>query len=332
MKRLRVVVAALAVLAAAGAGGWYWLEQQQQRLPDDIALGNGRIEAQEIHIAAKYPGRVAEVLVEEGDYVEGGQVLARMDTTELDASLEEAKADIAQADQTVAEAKAEIARRESELKFAQQEFNRALLLFDKGHVAQQRVEQRDMERNTARAVLDAAQARLTTAERAVDAKVAAAKQIQTQIDESFLRAPRAGRIQYRLAEPGEVLVAGDRMVTLLDLSDVYMTIFLPTAEAGRAFIGSEARIILDAAPEYVIPAKVSFVAAEAQFTPRQVETAAEREKLMFRVKVKIDPALLLAHAEKVKTGLPGEAYVRLGADGQWPERLAVKLPPVRTTQ
>src|SRR5262245_20958208 len=112
MKRLRVVVAALAVLAAAGAGGWYWLEQQQQRLPNDIALGNGRIEAQEIHVAAKYPGRLAEVLVEEGDNVEGGQVLARMDTTELDASLEEAKADIAQADQTVAEAKAEIARRE----------------------------------------------------------------------------------------------------------------------------------------------------------------------------------------------------------------------------
>jgi HlyD family secretion protein len=332
MKKLRVVLAVFVLLGAAAAGGWYALQRQQQRLPDHIALGNGRIEAQEIHIAAKFAGRLVEVLVEEGDMVKAGQVLARIDAAELEANLQEAKAEIAQAEHAAAEAKAEITRRESELKFAQQELNRALLLFDKGHVAQQRVDQRRTERDTARAALQAAQARLTTSERAIDAKAAAAKQIQTQIDDSSLKAPRAGRIQYRLAEPGEVLAAGERVVTLLDLSDVYMTIFLPTAQVGRLFIGSEARIVLDAAPEYVIPAKVSFVAAEAQFTPRQVETASEREKLMFRVKVKIDPALLLAHAEKVKTGLPGEAYVRLGANGQWPERLAVKLPAVRTEQ
>jgi HlyD family secretion protein len=332
MKALRAALAVLVLLAAVGAGAWYWLQQQQQRLPDDIALGNGRIEAQEIHIAAKYAGRLAEISVEEGDMVAAGQVLARIDTTELEANLEEAKAEIAQAEQTVAGARADIAQRGSELKFVQQELTRALLLFDRGYVAQQRVDQRETERDMARAALDAATARLATAERAVEAKVAAAKQTQTQIDDSSLKAPRAGRIQYRLAEPGEVLAAGERVVTLLDLTDVYMTIFLPTAQVGRIFIGSEARIVLDAAPEYVIPAKISFVAAEAQFTPRQVETATEREKLMFRVKVKIDPALLLAHAEKVKTGLPGEAYVRLGADGQWPERLTVKLPPVRTTQ
>jgi HlyD family secretion protein len=332
MRKFRVALAVLALLGAAAAGAWYSLHQQQRRLPDHIALGNGRIEAQEIHIAATFAGRLAEVLVEEGEMVEAGQVLARIDTAEREANLQEARAEIAQAEHAVAEAKAEIGRRESELKFAQQELNRALQLFEKGHLAQQRVDQRMTERDTARAALQVAQARLTTSERAVDAKTAAAKQIQTQIDDSFLKAPRAGRIQYRLAEPGEVLAAGERVVTFLDLSDVYMTIFLPTAQVGRVFIGSEARIVLDAAPEYVIPAKVSFVAAEAQFTPRQVETASEREKLMFRVKVKIDPALLLAHAEKVKTGLPGEAYVRLGADGQWPERLAVKLPPVRTEQ
>jgi HlyD family secretion protein len=105
-----------------------------------------------------------------------------------------------------------------------------------------------------------------------------------------------------------------------------MTIFLPTAQVGRVFIGSDARITLDAAPALVIPAKVSFVSAKAQFTPREVETRSEREKLMFRVKVKIDPALLLAHVEKVRTGLPGEAYVLLGSGAAWPARFAVKLP------
>ena len=177
------------------------------------------------------------------------------------------------------------------------------------------------------AALEAARAHLASTRRAVESAAAESKRIQTQIDDSILKAPRHGRVQYRLAEPGEVLASGGRVVTLLDLTDVYMTIFLPTVQVGRVFVGAEARIILDAVPEYVIPATVSFVAAEAQFTPREVETRSEREKLMFRVKVKIDPALLRAHMKRVKTGLPGEAYVLLGSNAQWPERLAVNLPP-----
>ena len=200
-------------------------------------------------------------------------------------------------------------------------------LVQKGHVSKSRLDQRQAERDTARAVLVAARAHLVSAQRAVESAAAAARQIRTRIDDSTLAAPRGGRVQYRLAEPGEVLPSGGRVVTLLVLSDVYMTIFLPTAQVGRVFLGTDARIILDAVPEFVIPAKVSFVAANAQFTPREVETRSEREKLMFRVKVKIDPALLRAHIEKVKTGVPGEAYVMLGSDAEWPEQLAIKLPP-----
>jgi HlyD family secretion protein len=117
------------------------------------------------------------------------------------------------------------------------------------------------------------------------------------------------------------------VLTLLDLTDVYMTVFLPTEQIGRLLVGSEARIILDAVPQYVIPASVSFISAEAQFTPREVETRSEREKLMFRIKVRIAPELLAAHIEKVRTGLPGEAYVMLGGGDDWPARFAVNLPP-----
>jgi HlyD family secretion protein len=325
MKKLPIVIVVL-VLAAA-AGGYYWWEQQQNSLPDDIAAGNGRIEAEEIHVAAKTAGRVAAVLVEEGDMVEKGQVVARMDTAELEASLAKAAADIAQAKESVAEVKASIVQRESELKFAQQELDRATTLVEKGHISRQSADQKETTRDTAKAVLDAARARLVSSERAVESAEAEARRIRTQIDDATLTAPRRGRVQYRLAQPGEVLASGGNVVTILDLTDVYMTIFLPTSQAGRVFIGSDARIILDAAPELVIPAKVSFVAANAQFTPREVETRSEREKLMFRVKVKIDPELLLAHIEKVKTGLPGEAFVLLGSSATWPERFAVKLPP-----
>lgn len=316
------------LLAAAIATGYVWWQDHRDDLPEYIAIGNGRIEAEEVHLATKYAGRVAEVLVNEGDMVEAGQLLAHMDTAELRAELAAARASIAQAEENVVEARAQIVQRQSELKFAEQELQRAQVLVGKGHISQQQADQRQTDRDTASATLEAAQARLASTRRAVEAAQAQAERIQTQLEESTLTAPRAGRVQYRLAEPGEVLASGGRVVTLLDLTDVYMTIFLPTAEIGRLLVGSEARIILDAVPQYVIPAQVSFISAEAQFTPREVETRSEREKLMFRVKVKIDPALLTAHIEKVRTGLPGEAYVMLGGGSEWPERFAVNLPPM----
>ncbi len=327
MKRSGKILIGMLVIMVAGGGGWLWWQQAQSRLPDYIAWGNGRIEAEEIHIATKYAGRVAAVLVEEGDRVDAGQVLARMDTAELDASMARAVADVLRSMEAVAEATAQIAQRDSELRFAQQELDRAEYLVDRGHISVELAEQRQSERDAAQAALDAARAHLANTEQGVESARAEASRVQAQINDATLIAPRMGRIQYRLAEPGEVLSDGGRVVTLLDLTDVYMTIFLPTAEVGRVMIGSEARIILDALPEYVIPAKVSFVAAEAQFTPRQVETRTEREKLMFRVKIHIDRDLLLQHVDSVKTGVPGEAYVLLGTDAQWPQRLDISLPP-----
>ncbi|MEO3428964.1 HlyD family efflux transporter periplasmic adaptor subunit [Pelagibius sp. CAU 1746] len=321
------MIAVVAALAAASAG-YLWWRDNHDRLPDYIASGNGRIEAEEVQVATRYAGRVAEVLVNEGDMVAAGQVLARMDTAELRASLAAARASIAQAQENVIEARAQIVQRQSELKFAEEELARAEALVAKGHISKQLADQRRTERDTAKAALEAARARLASTQRAVEAAEAQAELIQTQIDDSTLTAPREGRVQYRLAEPGEVLASGGRVITLLDLTDVYMTIFLPTAQIGRLLVGSEARIILDAVPQYVIPAQVSFISAEAQFTPREVETRSEREKLMFRIKVKIAPELLREHIEKVRSGLPGEAYVMLGGGGAWPERFAVSLPAV----
>lgn len=327
MKRTHLALLAVVVIGA-GAAGYVWWQNHRGGLPDYIASGSGRIEAEEVHVATKYPGRVAEVLANEGDMVAAGQVLARMDSAELRAELAAARAAVAQAEENVAEARAQIVQRQSELRFAEQELQRAQTLVTKEHISQQQADQRRAEHDTAKAALEAAEARLASTRRAVEAAKAQAERIETQLAESTLAAPRAGRVQYRLAEPGEVLASGGRVVTLLDLTDVYMTIFLPTADIGRLLVGNEARIILDAVPQYVIPAQVSFISAEAQFTPREVETRSEREKLMFRVKVKIDPALLIAHIEKVRTGLPGEAYVMLGGGHTWPERFAVNLPPV----
>jgi HlyD family secretion protein len=133
-------------------------------------------------------------------------------------------------------------------------------------------------------------------------------------------------VQFRIAEPGEVLNAGGKVLNMVDLADVYMTFFLPTAEAGRVRMGADARLVLDAVPHLVIPARVTFVADVAQFTPKTVETAEERQKLMFRIKAHIDPELLKKYIRSVKTGLPGVAYVQLDPQVPWPAHLEVRLP------
>jgi HlyD family secretion protein len=160
----------------------------------------------------------------------------------------------------------------------------------------------------------------------VTAAAASIATIEADITDSQLVSPRAGRVQYRVAQPGEVLAAGGVVLNIVDLNDVYMTFFLPAAAAGKIALGSDVRLVLDAAPDYVIPAKVSFVASTAQFTPKTVETASERQKLMFRVRARIDADVLQKNIKLVKTGLPGVAWLKLDAKSEWPKELVVKVP------
>jgi HlyD family secretion protein len=105
-----------------------------------------------------------------------------------------------------------------------------------------------------------------------------------------------------------------------------MVVFLPEQVVGRIALNAEARIVLDAAPELVFPATLSFVAPRAQFTPKQVETRSERQKLVFRVKARLDPGLLARHEAYVKAGMPGVGYVRVDPEAAWPHRLEIRLP------
>ena len=314
---------ALGVIMVTGlAGGWLWWQNQQPQSTAGIVSGNGRIEAEQVDIASKYAGRVQEILVHEGDMVQPGQVLAKMDTAELDAEIDKVKAQLAEAEAAIKQAEAEIMQRQSEHTLAQQELTRAMPLVRRGSLSKRTLDQRQSQRDAAAAAVNAAKANLITQNRAIDAARAEVKLVQTKIDDSLLRTPVLGRILYRLAQEGEVLAAGGKVLTLIDLSEVYMEIFLPSRDAARLAIGAEARIVLDAATsEYAIPAAVNFVAPEAQFTPKQVETRSEREKLMFRIKVKIPRELVLKHIEKVKTGVRGVAYVRLNDTVVWPEAL-----------
>lgn len=317
----------IALVLAAIAGGFYWYSGRDSGLPEGFARANGRLEAERVDIASKFSGRIRDVLVTEGEMVTQGQPLAHLDSTEIEAQLREADAAVLQAREALNEARAVLAQRQSELVLADQEMHRSETLGERGFASGETMDRRRSQRATAAAAVRSAEAGIARAEATIAAREATVERIRADLGEYEITVPVAGRIQYRLAEPGEVIAAGGKVATMLDLKRVYMTVYLPTRDAGRLAYGAEARLIFDAAPDYVVPATVTFVASEAQFTPRYVETESERDKLMFRVKVTIPADILEGYERLVKAGIPGVAIVRTDPDMPWPEEFAVKLPP-----
>ena len=325
--QFRTVVLGLVLLAGVAGGGYaVWREQQKDWLPDGFARANGRVEATQIEIATKLPGQLLEVNVREGDDVAAGQVLARVESDEVEAQLRGAESEVARYRQGLSEAQAQLASLHSQTAFERSELARVQKVFEKGFASKDKLEAQQTKYASAQAAERAAQAAVDGAADAINTAQAEIDRLQSLLLHAELKAPKAARVQYRLAEPGEILASGGRVLTLMDLDDVYMTVFLSAADAGRLGIGGEARLVMDAAPDYVFPAKVSFVAADAQFTPKSVETQSEREKLMFRVKLVVDPALVQKFRAQVKPGLRGIAYVKVRADAEWPAELTPKLP------
>lgn len=349
----KTVITIFVVIVLAVIIYFAWLTLKPSSLGKDFVSSNGRIEATSIDIAAKYSGRVIDIFAKEGDFVKYGQVLAQMQINTLEAELAEAKAKYQNAINAVHSAKAQISvheselaaaqavviQRESELDAAKRRFARTQILVKKGVVAIQVFDDdraivisNEAALNAAKAQVIAAQhvvavakAQLVGAKSTVAACAATITRIEGEIADCQLKSPRNARVQYRVAEPGEMLSAGGKVLNLIDLTDVYMTFFLPEKIVGRLALGEEARVVLDTAPNYPIPAKITYVSSVAQFTPKTVETASERQKLMFRVKASIDKSFLLRHIEQVKVGLPGVVWIKLNNNIKWPQKLALPV-------
>jgi HlyD family secretion protein len=317
-------IAVLAIIVAAFFGIRY-LKARRSAVPEGIAWGNGRIESKQVDVAAKLPLRVKEILVAEGDLVKPGQVVARMDTITLDAELAEAKAGLAAAQEQLAVAKAAIARRRSEIELAKIEKARSGRLVAERAGSQREYDVRSMTLKTTTAALGEEKGKLQVATEQVDVARANVAKAQSRIDDATLTSPVLGRVLYRLAEPGEVLPPGGKALTLVNLEDVYMEIFLPSQQAAAVKTGAEARITVDFEPGRAAPGYVSFVSPEAQFTPKEVETKSEREKLMFRVKIQVPRELVLHYIERIKTGVRGVGYVKVKDSAVWPAWLQKNL-------
>ena len=325
-----LALACLIVVGGAAAGYVAWKQYQASALPAGIVSINGRVEATQVDISTKIAGRVMQIIPHEGDMVSPGEIVARIDTSETAAQLHQAQASAELARQTLTTRLAEVASDQAQLDFANQQMARAAALVDKGFATHETYDQRVQQVKSADAALKAAQSQVEEARASIKTADAKVEELQAVVTDSTIVSPVQGRVQYRLVEPGAVLPAGGKIATVIDLADVYTTVFLPGPQAGRLRVGNDpdaARLVMDAYPEFVFPGSVSFVAPESQFTPKTVEVQSEREQLMFRVKLQKPPGVLKGMEEQIKSGLRAMAYVRLDPAVEWPARLAVKMPP-----
>ncbi|QNT78391.1 HlyD family secretion protein [Entomobacter blattae] len=345
------------LLLLLGGAAWYILRPKP--LGPGFASGNGRIEATEVDISAKNPGRVLRIFFDEGDFVSPHALVAQQDTSSLQAQrvqaiayLQEATNRVTTTETVVVQrqadknaAQAVLAQRQAELIAASKHAKRSATLAHEGATPMQEYDDDLARQESAKAAVVAAKAKIAAADAAIStartqvigarAQVKASKaeiaRLDSDIHDANLYAPIFGRVQYRIVQPGEVVASGGKILNMVDLQDIYMTFFIPETATGKITMGAEARIVLDALPDDVIPASISYVSDVAQFTPKTVETESERQKLMFRVKAKISPQLLRDHIRKIKTGLPGMAYVRLDPKEPWPESLRLKKSPPEPT-
>lgn len=313
-KTYLLIIFFLILATALGLTWWFYI-----RIPPLIGIvsGNGRLEATQIDIATKFQGRVAEILFDEGDMVKAGQIVARIDTESLKARLREAEAMVNKAEKERAYAAALLSQRESECLLKKKNLIRYERLYKDGIISLEKLDEARTEVEISIATCDAAEAKIANAEASIKSAIAVTERLKTDIEDCILKAPHDSRVQYRLAEPGEVLPSGGKILTTIDLKDIYMTIFLPEVAAGKVQIGADARISIDAFPDRVFAAKVSFIASKAQFTPKEVETRTQRQKLSFRVKIN----LVNGDNLPAKPGMPGVAYIRLDDTVSWPEQL-----------
>ncbi|WP_239323796.1 HlyD family secretion protein [Snodgrassella gandavensis] len=325
--KIRRLLFVLVVLVLVGLAVWINM-RSHTALPDGFAGGNGRMELKRLDVATLYSGRVVEMKVDEGDVVAKNQVLAELSSDQTSSKLAAARADKLRAQENVAKAEAEIAAQQQAHKVAQMDLDNTRQLRSDELVSSPELRRRLADRDAAIAKVKAAQAARAEAQAAV-------KQAQAQIDatssannDMLIRAPKAGRVEYRIAEAGNVLGEGYKVVSLLDPTDVTLSVYLPTDTIGKLKLGDEARIILDGM-NAVWPAKVDFIDSSAQFTPKFVETLNERQKLMYKVKLRIPPQIALQYSGLLKGGLTGNGYIRLDNSKAWPQQWQVNLPSMK---
>ncbi|MGA2554331.1 MAG: HlyD family efflux transporter periplasmic adaptor subunit [Smithella sp.] len=315
-KVLKKSAAILVLVLLAGALVFYlYTNKDKNAIPKGFVMGNGRLEATEVDVAAKLAGRLTEVLAKEGDLCKKNQIVARIDTSTLQAQLKQAEAEVKRAKQARETALSRLESIRLKLVLAVKELDRSNKLFAKGIFTQQQLDRDQTVKQSYEAEYAAAKSSITEIDNAIESALAQTEILKSEINDCILKSPIKGPVLSRLAEPGEVIPNGGKVLTILDPTDIHMNVYLSEQYAGVIPLGGDARVVLDAIPDKQFPATVAYVSEKAQFTPKEVEATEEREKLVFRVKISLqefdDPRL--------KPGMPGVAYIRLNPSAKWTE-------------
>ena len=310
MKKLKkFIFPLLMIVAIASFLAYQKISADKDRLPENIIAGNVRLEMGRTDIASLYAGKIEDIFVNEGDEVLVGQDLVKLEDTQATTQLAAAKSAKMRAEAALSAQKQKQAN-------AQLDMQNARELYKEKLVSSSELKKRQIQAKAEHSGIDAANAAVAEANAQV-------LRIENIHNDMTLKSPLDGTVEYRLADKGEVVGAGMKIISVLDPTDVSAQIFVPVGRLPEIAVGDDARIVIDGL-DAVFPAKVSFIANQAQFTPKYVETKSEREKLMFRVKLVIDKDIALKYKHYLKGGLTATAYI--STNKNFPENLTMKLP------
>ena len=292
---------------------------------------SGTVEATDAQLGFQAAGRIDTILVDEGDRVKAGQLLARLDRSELDARRAQAAAQLAAAQallselqrgsrtQEVQQGRDALASAEQKLADAQRDLDRTRRLFDGGAVSREALDKAQTAFEVAQSSRDqSAQAlqllqvgprpeRIEAQRAAVAQARATVAQIDAMLANAQIRAPFAGVVSVKDREIGETVSGGAPVLTVTNLDDRWVRIYIPETRVGAVHLGEPATITADTYRGKIYRGAVSFIASEAEFTPKNVQTTDERVRLVYAVKVRITSD----SSYDLKPGIPAD--VRLGA-------------------
>ena len=305
------------LLIAAGSYGLY-VYLQPERLPEQVLYGNGHVEGTEVRVAAEVTGVVIESRLSEGETVGEGELLLRLDATDLQLRKAQAEAEIEALAQERERAARQLTLRRHHLRTARKELARYEQLEGRGTVPPQQLEVAQDGFEEARAQVAAAEAAIAAMEARIDAARRELELIENRISKTEIAAPVEGTVVTKAVEKGELVQPGRVVTVLVDLSDIEVKIYVPERDIGKVALGAPARIRVDAFPERLFEGRVARVDQRAQFTPRDIHMPEERVRLVFGVTIAVEnPEGLL------KPGMPADAWILWKPEAAWPERLFV---------
>ncbi|HWM94175.1 MAG TPA: HlyD family efflux transporter periplasmic adaptor subunit [Thermoanaerobaculia bacterium] len=327
------IIPPIVLLAAAGIAGiavWYYTSRRPEN-PDGALVASGTVEATDAQLGFQAPGRIVSLTPREGDRVTAGQELARLDRAELEArraqsqaQVEAAQSALAELEQgsrreEIAQARAALAVTEERRQDAERDLARTRRLFEGGAVSREALDNAQVALDVARAQRTQAaeqvrlveagprQERKAVARAQVSQAEAAVRGVEASLFNTTITAPFDGVVTVRHREPGEVVPAGSPVLTLMDPRSRFVRIYIPENRVGAVRLGTRATITADTYPDKTYPGEVSFIASEAEFTPKSVQTTEERVRLVYEVKVRVtgDPGFDL------KPGLPADVRLEV---------------------